>query len=263
VLNLVTAVRFDGRVQSGKTMPIHLACESDARDEIEVVAKLSASCEGGVRALVAESIAAMLAADLDLPVPEPFIVRLDPEFSAAIPDPQIADLALRSNPIAFGSRKLPPGYTTWPVGKAIPREALNIAGEIFAFDALIANADRRVENPNSLFLGTKLAIIDHELAFIKEGVIGWRPPWEVGALDALRRPQSHLFTEQLREKAIDLKRLAGAWAAISDARLAAYRGALPTEWNAAMDSADKALSHIAAVRDNLEPALQEIVRVLQ
>ena len=263
MLDLVTAVRFDGRVQTGKTMPIRLACETHAREEVEVVAKLSASCEGGVRALVAEAIAALLAADLDLPVPEPFVVKLESDFCATIPDPEIADLARRSSPVAFGSKKLPPGYATWPVGKSIPREAVNVAAEVFAFDALIANADRRTDNPNCLALGASLAIIDHELAFITEGVIGWRPPWEIGALDALRRPQSHLFTDQLRGKPVNFDRLTGAWAAITDVRLSAYRRALPTEWNAAMKSADNALKQIAAVRDNLEPALQEIARVLQ
>lgn len=138
-----------------------------------------------------------------------------------------------------------------------------MAAEVFAFDALIANADRRVDNPNCLFLGPDLAIIDHELAFITEGVIGWRPPWEIGSLDGLRRPQSHLFADQLRGKSVNFDRLMGAWAAITDARLSAYRRALPKEWNVAMKSADNALKKIAAVRDNLEPALQEIARVLQ
>jgi HipA-like kinase len=262
VLDQITAVRFDGRVQSGRTMPVRLACESGAPEEIEVVAKLSASCDRGVTALVAEAVAAMLAADLDLPVPEPFLVRLEQDFIEAIADPEVAAVARRSNPIAFGSKKLPPGYTTWPVGKAIPRGALPGAAEIFAFDALIANADRRIDNPNCLFLGANLAIIDHELAFITEGVIGWRPPWEVGALDALRRPQCHLFAEQLRGKPLSFDRLAGAWAVVTDARLAEYRGALPAEWNAASESADAALSHIAAVRDNLDMALQEVARVL-
>ena len=164
-------------------MPIRLACETAVREEVEVVAKLSASCDRGVTALVAEAIAAMLAADLDLPVPEPFLVRLEPDFVDAIADPEVAAIARKSSPIAFGSKKLPPGYTTWPVGKAIPKDALAVAAEVFAFDALIANADRRIDNPNCLFVGANLAIIDHELAFITEGVIGWKPPWQVGALD--------------------------------------------------------------------------------
>ena len=263
MLDLVTATRFDGRVQSGKTMPCRLACETGAGGEVEVVAKLSAGCERGVMALLSEALTVLFAADLDFPVPEPLLVRLESEFVATIPDATVADIARRSNAIAFGSKHLPPGYTSWPVGKAIPRDAVDIAAEIFAFDALISNPDRRPDNPNCLFSGSSLAIFDHELAFVTDGVIGWRPPWEVGALNALRRPQSHLFADQLQGKSVNLSRLAGAWKAITKARLAAYRAALPSEWNSAGKAADKVLNHIAAVRDNLPAALQEIERVLR
>jgi hypothetical protein len=45
----------------------------------QVVAKFARRCERRTNALVAESIALMFAAELDLPVPEPFIVRMDPD----------------------------------------------------------------------------------------------------------------------------------------------------------------------------------------
>ena len=263
MLDLVTAVRFDGRVQSGKTKPCRLACETATGDEVEVVAKLSAGCERGVAALVSEAIAAVLAADLGLPVPEPYLVRVDAEFIAAIPDPEIVALASRSNAVWYGSKRLPSGYTTWPVGKQIPKDAIPTAAEIFAFDALIANADRRPENPNCLFLGSNLAIFDHELAFLTAGIIGWRPPWEAGSLESLRRPQSHVFVDQLRGKALNFDRLTGAWLAVTEPRLQAYQAALPAEWNAADDVAVNAVRHVTDVRNNLARAMQEIARVLQ
>lgn len=243
-------------------MPWRLTCESAGGDEVEVVAKLSAGCERGVASLSIEALSAMLAADLDLPVPEPFLVTLEPEFIADLPNPNVAQIAIRSSSIAFGSKHLPPGYTSWPVGKAIPEDAVPTAAEIFAFDALIANPDRRPENPNCLFNGATLAIYDHELAFITEGVIGWRPPWEIGSLESLRRPGSHLFSEQLRGKALNLERFAGAWIAIANARLDAYRAAMPEAWNSAAVQIDKALRHVAQVRDNIDQALQEVRRVL-
>jgi hypothetical protein len=263
VLDLVTAIRFDGRVQSGKTMPCKLACETAAGDEVEVVAKLSAGCERGVGALVSEAIAAVLAADLGLPVPEPFLVRVDADFVASIPDPEIVALASRSSAVLYGSKRLPPGYTSLPVGKQVPKDAIPVAAEIFAFDALIANPDRRPDNPNCLFQGSNLAIFDHELAFLTEGVIGWRPPWEVGSLEGLRRPQSHLFFDQLCGKALNFDRFRGAWATVTDLRLEAYRNALPMEWNAADQTAVNATRYVTAIRDNLPGAMLEIVRVLQ
>ena len=262
MLDLITAVRFDGRVQSGRTVPCRLTCENDEGVEVEVVAKFSAGCDRKVAALVAEAISAMLAADLDLPVPEPYLVELTPEFISALPEPAVADMARRSSPVAFGSKHLPPGYTSWPIGKSIPRDALATAVEIFAFDALIVNDDRRRENPNCLFSGTNLAIFDHEMAFFTEGIIGWRPPWETGALESIRQTGRHLFSEQLRGKPLNLDRFAGAWLSITEERLVAYRAALPVAWSAAEASADGALKHIAQVRDNIELALQEVRRVL-
>lgn len=150
-----------------------------------------------------------------------------------------------------------------PVGKQVPKDAIPTAAEIFAFDALIANHDRRPENPNCLFLGSNLAIFDHELAFLIAGIIGWRPPWEVGSLENWRHPQSHLFFDQLRGRSLNFDRLTGAWLALTDARVNAYKGALPREWNSADETAVNAVSHVVAVRNNLTRAMQEIVRVLK
>ncbi len=263
MLDLITAVRFDGRVQTGRTAPCRLTCETAQSVEVEVVAKFSAGCDRGIGGLVVEAIAAMLAADLDLPVPEPFLVEMTPEFVSTVPDIRVAEMIRRSSPIAFGSKHLPPSsYTTWPVGKAVPRDALATAAEIFAFDALVANDDRRRENPNCLFSGANLAIYDHEMAFFMEGIIGWRPPWETGSLESIRQTGRHVFAEQLRGKPLNFERFAGAWLAVSNERLSAYRAALPAAWAAAHSTADGALNHIARVRDNIELALQEVRRVL-
>jgi hypothetical protein len=262
MLSHVTAVRFDGRVQSGRTVPCRLTCEAADGAEVEVVAKLSDGCDRKVTALVMEAIAAMLAADLDLPVPEPFLVTLEPEFIAGVPDETVADMARRSNPVAFGSKHLPPGYTSWPVGKAIPKDALATAAEIFAFDVLIVNDDRRPVNPNCLFSGSSLAIYDHEMAFFTEGIVGWQPPWEISSLDSFKQTRRHLFSEQLCGKEVNFDRFAGAWLTVTNERLAAYRAALPDAWNAASQHADQALMYIGQVRDNIEAALQEARRVI-
>lgn len=262
MLSHVTAVRFDGRVQSGRTVPCRLTCEAADGTEVEVVAKLSDGCDRKVTALAMEAIAAMLAADLDLPVPEPFLVTLEPEFIAGVPEGTVVTMARRSNPVAFGSKKLPPGYTSWPVGKAIPKDALATAAEIFAFDALIVNDDRRPANPNCLFNGSSLAIYDHETAFFTEGILGWQPPWEVGSLESYKQTRRHLFSEQLCGKVVNFDRFAGAWLAVTNERLAAYRAALPEAWNAASQHANDALLYIGRVRDNIEAALQEVRRVI-
>lgn len=264
MLKLITAIRFDRRMTSGKTWPCLLAGVSTDGQEVEVVAKFSAGCERKVGGLVAEAIGAMLAADLDLPVPEPYLVEFDTDLANMLPGHE-AELAARlraSVPMAFGLAKLPPGFAVLPKDKAIPQSLRAQAAEIFAFDALVQNPDRRPENPNCLLDGRSFAIFDHELAFLTEGVIGWQPPWKPGGLDIYKGTNRHIFFSSLQGKNLDFSRIEGAWRAISDARLCEYRQSLPITWSDGRATAENALSYIAQVRENIVSALAEVRRVL-
>jgi hypothetical protein len=42
---------------------------------------------------------------------------------------------------------------------------LPVAAAIFVFDAIVQNADRRVDNANCLVKGNEIRIIDHEMTF--------------------------------------------------------------------------------------------------
>ena len=265
MLDTVTAVRFDRRMGSGKTWPCLLSCERKDGEEIELVAKFSGSCERQVGGLVAEAISAMLAVDLDMPVPEPLLVEFDSEFVELIRarDPGVAERAERSVPVAFGSRKLPPGFALLPIDKAIPLSLRVQAAEIFAFDMLIQNPDRRPVNPNCLLNGNTFACFDHELAFVTRGIIGWRPPWQVGGLEMFKGPAHHIFYNQLQGKQHNFSRLEGAWQAVSDARLNEYRNALPAAWAEDGGVADETLGYIVQVRENIDSALAEVARILQ
>lgn len=264
MLNYVTAIRFDRRITSGKTRPCLLVCERANGDEQEVIAKFSAGCERKCGGLIAEAISAMLAADLNLPVPEPLLVNFDKQFINLLPalEHEMAALMNQSVFIAFGSAKLPAGFALALASRPIPQSMKNQAAEIFAFDALIQNSDRRVINPNCLSNGQCFAIIDHELAFITEGIIGWQSPWIPGSQESLRGANPHLFYPTLSGHEYDLNRLLVAWQMVSDARLNEYRNALPPEWMYDNNIADNCLDYIAQVRDNIGPSIAEITRVL-
>lgn len=261
MLEQVIAVRFDRRMGSGKTKPCLLACLRPNGEEIEVIAKFSAGCERKTVGLAIEAVAAMLAADLDLPVPEPVLVEYDQDFISLLPksEQEIAQLMRTSLPIAYGSTKLPGGFSLWPASKTIPQLLQPQAVEIFAFDALIQNPDRRPENPNCLSNGRNFAIFDHELAFVTRSILGWRPPWQIGSLEEMKR--QHVFFASLSGREHDLSRLRGAWQAISDDRLKEYHQALPSEWRQ-HDAVKDTLEYLAEVRDHLDRALSEIKRVL-
>ena len=264
MLDRITAVRFDRPIKTGKTRPCQLVGQRTDGEEIEVIAKFSAGCERHVGGLVAEAIAGMLAADLDLPVPEPFLVSFDEGFVDLVQmtEPDLVSLLRSSAPVAFGSANLPPGFITLPLEKAIPSSLRQQALEIFAFDVLIQNPDRRPVNPNCLSNGNELAIFDHELAFMIEGIIGWCPPWEPGGLRGFDGPGNHVFFSGILGGSHDLGRFLGAWKALNDDRFKEYELALPPEWNTADGVVEKTMDYITQIRENIDQALAEIVRVL-
>lgn len=262
MMETVSAVRFDRRASNGKTWPGLLGCERANGDEVEVIAKFSHGSERKAGGLAVEAIAAMLAADLGLPIPEPMVVAFDDGFIDLVSnsDAPLADRMRLSSHLAFGSCKLPPGFTTLPIGARISDELRSQAAEIFAFDCLIENPDRRPDNPNLMSNGRSLAIIDHELAFMT-AILFWQPVWKPGSLGTQGRGPHALF-QGLKGRPYDFARLAEAWAAVSEQRLDLYRAALPAEWLQAGDAADGALALIADVRDHIRPALAEVARVL-
>lgn len=262
MLEMVEAIRFDRIMTKGRTLPLLMVAEHSDGIEVELIGKFSDGQNIGANGLAREAITAMLAADLGLPVPPPLLVRVSEAFIDTVPDQKAATLLRQSLRVGFGSSKLPDGYSLWPHSHSLPKRMLAQAAEIFAFDALIQNADRRPDNPNMQVKGEQFAIYDHELAFIWEGILFWKPPWQPGGLDNAAQSDRHVFFAAIKSQSVDFSRLVGAWEAVSDARLAEYRAALPAEWESASGTIDKVLGFVSDLRDNIQPAMIEIQRAL-
>lgn len=266
MLSAVTASRFERAMSTGRTRPSIFTCKDGDGNESELVLKFSAGCDLRERALLVEALAAMIAADLELPVPEPFIVWMGADVVATIPDQEIREKAKQSIGWNFGSRKLPPGFSTIPTDYRPPASLISAACEILAFDTFILNPDRTVANPNCLSNGRKFAIIDHEASLFMEGLIGWQPPWEVGGIAfsrGLSSARRHVFLEAVRSELTDLQRLEGAFCALTPARLAEYRAVLPSQWIENTPAIDRIFEYVQTLKDNIEPAIQNLKKALQ
>lgn len=253
--------RIDRVADQGRTGPILSACEAVGGEEFEAFVKLSAGCDQTVVNLAREVIAACLAADLGLPVPEPWLVEIPPEIIPIVSDAQLADKLRRSCPVAFGSTRTP-GFSIWKTGERLPDAMRQVALGVLLFDAIIQNPDRRVENPNCLVRGNDLRIIDHELAFAHRLVLLWQPPWILGSMKDLETPGRHIFVRELKGAPIDFAPIKSRWAALSHTRLQEYEGSIPQEWAAARPDIDAALKLIADARDNIDGCIRELGRIL-
>jgi hypothetical protein len=262
VLKRLIPVEFNRSTKSGKTSPAFITCGLDDETTVEVVAKFSQGCERGVTSLSMEVVATCLAGDLNLPVPEPYLIDVPRDWIDLIPDGAQRARMQASNAIAFGSKVLSGGYTEWTAGTRITDAMVGTAASIMLFDGAIQNPDRRIKNPNCLVRGNEIRIYDHELTFSHGVVLHWKPPWEMGGLNPLETPGFHIFREGLRGRDVDFDPIRAVWMNLSDARLEQYKQAIPYEWNEALPEVEKAIELIAGIRDNIDGCITELKRVL-
>jgi len=263
MLKSVTATNFYHETINGRNKPVLLSVlDVNTNEHSEVYTKFSAIAENGVNALITEAIAAMLAKDLELPIPEPVLVEIDTQFIENI---QIAELAFKlkeSLSIGFGSTKLPSGFRTWKHGEEIDSRNIQVAADVVSFDAAIQNPDRTPKNPNSLTDGNDIAIFDHDLAFITD-VLFWKPPWEINSLNDLINNRKHIFFNSLKGSTFSYLNYGKLWKSkITDDRLNQYGEALPLEWVKNTNKSHEILRYLKNVRDNIDGVLNEVKRVL-
>jgi hypothetical protein len=263
MLTRVTAVEYVRPMESGRTSPLLVRCARDDASVVEVVVKFSGFCDQREENLAMEAVAACLAADLGLPIPEPFLVSIQDEWADLVPVAERKSRILDSSRVAFGSRLVTGGYATWTPDTRISEGMADTAAAIFVFDAITQNPDRRSENPNCLVRGENIRIIDHELAFGQGIILGWRPPWSVGGLNWLERKGAHIFRADLRRSGgVDYDAIKAMWLNVEDNRLKAYKGAVPADWAAAANRVQSALDLIRNARTKIDACLAEIQRVL-
>lgn len=246
------------KFQSGRTKPPIFQCENLQGNNIgQFTVKLS-GIETGVTGLVCELICSLVAEELGLMTPVPAVVEIDPAIAELVSqkDSDVAEIIRRSGGLNFGSQVLVGGYGVFPINKSIPASVRPLATDIFAFDALVKNPDRRINNQNLLWKGDEIFLIDHEMAFSFLYHIGSpTDPWrlEGAAGDFLN---DHVFYKELKGQEIDLDRFQGALEAISDGDLAEAFDQIPRAWE--NDNVSRVSSHLKSVRDHSAEFVKQI-----
>ena len=127
-------------------------------------------CKGnhtGIRAVICEWICARLAVRLELPVPEPAILRLDTdnfESWRVKRNSEVPTLVTAVNPYVFGSLNVNNVKDVFKPEIELAHINENRLAEIYMFDRLVRNTDRTYANSNLLVNGS-VYIIDHNNAF--------------------------------------------------------------------------------------------------
>ncbi|RJT31902.1 hypothetical protein D3227_28110 [Mesorhizobium waimense] len=241
--------------------------ETDDGVEHEVVMKVSSGRECSEEGLMNEMLGSLLAADLGLPVNEPFFVELDADFVQSVVRSDIKDRLVRSCTVAFACKAAGEQWRRRVPSDRIVASQVEMAIGVMAFDGFAANGDRGPRNSNLLVKDTEWRLIDHEAAFgFRMRLFPKCEPWKVGNLEIMRRygqDSEHIFAKQLSKRDdLDFRHVRDFWSGLSDARLAQYDATLPEEWGATRPNLAEAILHLKQVRDNIDACLKELERIL-
>lgn len=261
MLLTLTAVYLHKFVESGRNRPGIFGCVDDhGQNAGDYVVKLAGAMDTRERGPSSELIASHLAAHLGLLRPEPAAVMLHPDLIGwlSVQKPDLARILRASSGLNFGTKLLTDG-ALWPIGRELPDTMLLAAGQIFAFDALIENDDRRQDNQNILVRGDDIFVIDHEAAFSFLYALGrsQSQPWEVRNRPSLLR---HLFYYQLRKRPVDLRSFIARLADLGDTELERIVREVPGEWR--HSELGRISTHLQCVRDHAGEFQRQVLEAL-
>ncbi len=216
-MRYVTALREGGSVPA--------VVEAD--DGALYVVKFRAAAQGG-RVLAAEIVVGELARAAGLRVPELALIDVDAALGRSEPHQEIQELL-----IASAGVNLAMGYLAGAVGYDVAaRRPVGgaLASLIVALDVFAANVDRTARNPNLLWQGDALWLIDHGAAlFWHHGWDGTASPGELAASAA--RPFSRAGDHVLLAEADGLSAAAAALGrALTDEAIARAVALVPEDW---------------------------------
>src|SRR5208283_3894843 len=121
-----------------------------------------------------------------------------------------------------GKRQSWPEFWLGPPGRNPVGAQRDQAADVFAFDTLIQNPDRRAVNPNLWARSDRLGVYDHEQAFsfLSVPIIGGTPkPWVAASHgNGFRFLEQHVFYRNLRGGRLDLGPFKEKLGALTDKR---------------------------------------------
>jgi hypothetical protein len=262
----LTATQFIKPMFTGRNHPLLLGCEDNEAKPFEVVVKFRGQ-EMNEKAQIAELVTAQLADDLGLQVPQVAIVDVPVGFDSIISETKLATMVKASPGLNFGSVNLGAGFTTWPPGRNPIGAQRDQAADIFAFDTLIQNPDRRAVNPNLWARSDRMGVYDHEQAFsfLALPIIGGAAkPWATANQGtSFRFLEKHIFYQNLRGGRLDFGPFKEKLGALTDEELQTYADSVPTEWRKKSDFCNNIVEYLSEARKQRESLIQFIKHLLR
>ncbi len=245
--SVISIVDFHKEIRRGSSLPLVVA----GSDGHLYVAKLYGSGEG-ILASAIEYLCLRLGKLLDIPVLEPVFLTLGTGQITKNIDPEIRELMERSVGINFGTP-----YVESSDAFDARRVDPVLSQTIFLFDLFLLNFDRTHTNPNMIFSGRKLYVLDFSSAIAIRGCLQKMMYDETSLLCEMKR---HLFYEPF----IETDHFIGGVKSISNREVEKIVDELPEAWLSAIqpdqypreskicESIIRNKNNVGIIRDQLE-----------
>ncbi len=161
----VFAQLFHSNFNTSANKPLLITgINKESGEKLDYVVKLKAAERMSNEASMRELLACFISMEFDLPVIQPAIVEITPEFVETLKANDSWQPANKSLGNNFGSLNLT-DHKILIINQPLNNHQLLHAQNAFFFDMFIQNSDRTTNKPNVLTNGNDLVILDHEIAF--------------------------------------------------------------------------------------------------
>ncbi len=172
MLRTFIAQEFIEPARRGINRPIRIRGFGEDGEFASIFLKTRAGYGNRPSAPGVELFTTLLARELGLLAPEPVLVDVPARFFEQVFDfPSHRALLEQSPGLNFGTISLGPDWKTWPVGMSVSGFSAGAIEAILIFDAIVQHTDRIWENPNLMWCGHEIAVIDHEKCFGYLGLV--------------------------------------------------------------------------------------------
>jgi hypothetical protein len=242
---------------NGRTSPVLLSCEDNDYGQQDFVVKLNGGMEARTSGAVFELVASRLASLLQIQCPEPALIFISEAMADVISElaPPKATQIRGSVGWNFGTKYMK-DFSIWPVDRSLSVSQIDSAADIFAFDALIQNPDRKFNNPNLGLEGDVIRVFDHECAFaFLYSIFPSEEPWLLSGESYL---SEHVFSRALHKKSVNWHPFIQHLRGLGPRFLSDIRAEIPSAWDTS--SLNRIESHLFNVRDHASEFEMELNR---
>lgn len=268
-LPYVQALAGNGLMDSGTTEPMKVrGVNTQTHDRGQFVVKYYNWGRMSAQASAFELLAAWMAAELEINALEPVVIDIQPNFVQTLMGSKGYQAASSSIGLNFGTKYVE-GYSAPVIGKLKLNPALEQQAKmIFAFDMLIANADRinperkPAGKPNLLFNGDDILVLDHELSFTFTKIISFlrnKTPWIFNQGD-IELYETHFFYNIFHRKTVDFTDFAQKLSVLNDHFWERVINFMPSEWQS--DTIEEIKNHIDSIVNNKEIFSDQLSKIL-